>query len=340
MKKLIIIIFTFFVLINKASAISASSYVVMDMDNNNVLLSYNENNERLIASISKIMTSIIAIENGNLNDYVKADENILKATGSSIYIELGEEMRLDDLLYGLMLRSGNDAAKMIAGYISGDEAKFAGLMNEYAKKIGMKNTNFVNSSGLEEKGIGNTSTAYDMALLTSYAYKNETFRKIFSTKNYTCKSSKKTYVWQNKNKLLRYDYITGGKTGFTIKARRTLVSTANINNMNLVIVTLNDPNDWNDHLSLYEKIKNEYKRVKILSKNNFNVEGYYIKKDEYLIIRNNDIDNLYIKYFIDKDGGRAKVFNKENLLLDIQVYKKKISLFQRIKNYLKNIFKV
>jgi len=272
MKILIVIMFSFFILMSNASAIGASSYVVMDSDSKTVLLGESIHDQRLIASISKIMTCIIAIENANLNQIVEVDKSILKGIGSSIYIEIGEKITLKDLLYGMMLRSGNDAAILIANVVSGDMVKFSQLMNEYAQKIGMKNTFFYNSHGLEEpSGQGNTSSAYDMALLTSYAMKNKTFREIFKTKNYSAKSDKKTYTWQNKNRLLKYDYITGGKTGYTQKAKRTLVTTATINEMNLIVVTLNDGNDWQDHLDLYEKIKNTYKSIKIISKDDFEI---------------------------------------------------------------------
>ena len=253
MKKILLFIFSFFMLTKVSMAISASSYIVYDMDNNRVLKSYNENEQKLIASISKIMTAIIAIENGNIQQNVTVDKNILTAVGSSIYLEIGEKISLKDLLYGMMLRSGNDAATMIAINISGSMEKFAEKMNEYAKKLGMNNTTFYNSHGLENNdGVGNLSTAYDMALLTSYAMQNDIFKEIFKTKIYNAKSDKKSYTWQNKNKLLKYDYITGGKTGYTQKAKRTLVTTGYINNTNIVIVTLNDSNDWLDHQNLYE----------------------------------------------------------------------------------------
>ena len=192
------------------------------------------------------MTAIVTIEYADLDKNVEVGDEILEAYGSAIYIELGEKLTLRDLLYGLMLRSGNDAAVVIAKNVAGSMDNFAMMMNEMASKIGMKNTYFYNAHGLEEEdGSGNTSTAYDMALLTKYAMTNSEFRKIFGTKKYTVKSNYKTYTWVSKNKLIHdYDFITGGKTGFTEKARRTLVTTGSNNNINLVVVTLNDPNDF------------------------------------------------------------------------------------------------
>ena len=152
-----------------------------------------------------------------------------------------------------MLRSGNDAALAIAKYVGGDVETFVKMLNEKAREIGMKNTTFNNPSGLDEKK-GNMSTAYDMALLMSYAIKNDEFKKIVGTKKHTVKTNMNYYSWTNKNKLLfNYKYTTGGKTGFTEIARRTLVTSASKNNINLVAVTLNDGNDFYDHINMYEE---------------------------------------------------------------------------------------
>ena len=227
----------------KVKAISASSYIVMEMNTNKILESKNMHNVRSVASISKIMTAIIAIESGKLDDTVIVDEIVNKAYGSGIYIKPGEEIKLRDLVYGLMLRSGNDAALMIAKYVGNDVDSFVLKMNEKAKEIGMKNTTFNNPSGLDNEE-GNYSTSYDMAILTSYAMKNSEYKKIVGTKKYKFTTNMNSYVFKNKNKLLHnYKYATGGKTGFTEKARRTLVTTASNNNMDIVVVTLNDGND-------------------------------------------------------------------------------------------------
>ena len=261
----------------KVKAISASSYIVMEMNTNKILESKNMHNVRSVASISKIMTAIIAIESGKLDDTVIVDEIVNKAYGSGIYIKPGEEIKLRDLVYGLMLRSGNDAALMIAKYVSNDVDSFVLKMNEKAKEIGMKNTTFNNPSGLDNEE-GNYSTSYDMAILTSYAMKNSEYKKIVGTKKYKFTTNMNSYVFKNKNKLLHnYKYATGGKTGFTEKARRTLVTTASNNNMDIVVVTLNDGNDFKDHLDLYEKYFKIYKGYNILKKGNINItdEKYY-----------------------------------------------------------------
>ena len=183
-----------------ASTSSAYEYILMDANTKRVLAGKNYHTPLLIASITKIMTCILAIESNKLNDTVKVTDIINKSYGSGIYIEVGEEISLKDLLYGLMLRSGNDAALMVAEYVGGNIPKFVEMMNNKAKEIGMTNTIFVNPSGLDNSDSGNYSTAYDMALLTQYAMKNKEYRNIVKTKNYKVKTNKKTYIWKNKNK--------------------------------------------------------------------------------------------------------------------------------------------
>lgn len=181
----------------------------------------------------------------------------------------------------------------------------------------MTNSEFNNPSGLDQEK-GNYSTAYDMAILMSYAYHNKEFRKITSTKKYTLKTNKNTYIWYNKNKLLSsYPYTTGGKTGFTEKARRTLVTTASKDNLNLVVVTLNDGNDWVDHKKLFEYGFNNYKSYKILDKKNFKTKDkyykkykLYIKKDYSYPIVNGEEQNLLVKIKLTK---KRKIKNKSKV---------------------------
>jgi len=323
MKKYIFIIVIFFFCTMKVNAISASSFIVMDMDSNRILYGSNLHKKRSVASISKIMTCILAIENGDLNKEIIIGDEIKGAYGSGIYIKRGEIVTLENLLYGLMLRSGNDAATMIATYISGSEEEFVELMNNKAKELGMKNSIFVNSSGLDNSDDGNYSTAYDMAILTRYAMNNEIYQKIVSTKKYTVKTNYKTYVWHNKNKLLNYDYITGGKTGYTEKAGRTLVSTALKENMNLVVVTIRDSDDWNTHTSLYNYAFENYIAYKVLNKDNFTVIGeeyydgsLYIKDDVYIPLKNSEKSSLTSKIKLQK----LKKYQKDDKVGCIEIY--------------------
>ena len=172
-------------------------------------------NKRLLpASITKILTCIVAIENGELDNYYTVTKEVVEQTGSSIYFEVGEKVKLIDLLYAMMLRSGNDAAYMTAISVSNSFSDFIYLMNKTAKKIGLENSLFSNPSGLDET-TENYSTAFDMAKLMSYALKNEIFSKITGTIKYsfeTINGKKRTI--ENKHKLVKgYDFITGGKTG-------------------------------------------------------------------------------------------------------------------------------
>ena len=305
------------------STSSAHSYVLMDAETGRVLDSKNMNDKSLIASITKIMTSVIAIESNKLDEIITVDESILSAYGSGIYIQVGEEMSLKDMLYGLMLRSGNDAAVMIATYVAGSEEAFVKLMNDKAKKIGMKNTTFVNSSGLDNTDSGNYSTAYDMALLTRYAMQYDEYREIVKTKEYTVKTNYKTYVWHNKNKLLNYDYVTGGKTGYTEKAGRTLVSSASKDDMNLIVVTIRDSDDWNTHIELYNYAFSNYTSYKVLNKNNFNIIGdtyynnnLYIKEDLYIPLKNSETGMLISKIKLEK----LKNYKQDDKVGYIEIY--------------------
>ncbi len=360
MKKIIALFLFIFLGINQVNAISARNIIVMDLDTNRVLYQKDINDPHLIASITKIMTAIVALELADLEEEVTATKTVLQAFGSAIYVEVGETLKLKDLLYGLMLRSGNDAALMIAEYVGTSVDNFVKLMNSKAQEIGMKNTNFINPHGLEDKkGNGNTSTAYDMAILTSYAMKNDNFREIFSTKNYTCQSSTKSYSWTNKNKLLTsYEYTTGGKTGFTEKARRTLVSTASKDNKNIVVVSLNDPDDWADHKTLYNQIFENYEKKLIIAKDNFTVENenyyktkLYLKEDISILLTKEEEKNINLDINLKKipnpkNGecvGQVAIKLNDNVLKTANIYIEKQaeetkpkSLWQKILGWFKH----
>ena len=234
-------------------SISAEAYVLFCADNGKILNSKNKNKKMKPASTTKLMTSLIALEESASNDkQVKFTEEMI-AEGSSMYLKTGEVVKLSDLATGMMMASGNDAANATAISVSGSIEKFSDRMNERAKLIGMENTNFVTPSGLDDEN--HYSTAYDMALLMSYALENEDFAKLTSQKSaevsFIEPSSKKT-TYSNHNRLLSmYEYCTGGKTGYTMSAGRCLVSSAKKDGLTLICVTLNDRNDWQDHIDLY-----------------------------------------------------------------------------------------
>lgn len=340
MKKIVLVIICLVMFPLNSLAISAQKCVVMDINSGRVLYDLNKDDPRLIASITKIMTCLIAIMYSDLDKVVVVDKDVLKAYGSSVYLSVGEEIKLIDLLYGLMLRSGNDAATAIANTVAGSMENFVYLMNEYAKTIGMKNTKFSNSHGLDDDGIGNTSTAYDMALLTTVAMHNETFAKIFGARSYKATSNLKTYTWESKNKIYgMYEYATGGKTGYTDAARRTLVTTASKDNKNLVIVTLNDGNDFKDHVTLYEEYFNKYESVLTLDKDNFTIDddyyknlNFYIKKSYYALVRPEEKSSLKVDITLykfkdiydDIKIGEARVMVGDTLLHKESIYAKKV----------------
>ncbi|MBE4906825.1 D-alanyl-D-alanine carboxypeptidase [Bacillus luteolus] len=251
----------------KSHAIAAKGAILMEQHSGRVLYEKNAHAPLRIASITKIMTAILAIESGKLDDTVKVSNKAIHTEGSSLYLQPNEKMKLIDLTYGLMLRSGNDAAVAIAEHVGGSLDEFVDMMNKKAKEIGMKNTVFANPHGLDDHE-NHYSSAYDMALLTRYAMKNETYAKISGTKDYRPSSGEIARSWHNKNRLLTqfYEYCTGGKTGYTKRAKRTLVTTASKDDLDLIAVTINDGNDWNDHMALYNRAFEQYELVEIVKK--------------------------------------------------------------------------
>jgi len=339
-------------------SVTASSAILMDMDSGRILYQKDIHHERLVASITKIMTAVLAIENGNLDDVVTVGEEVLTMYGSNIYIQLGEKMTLRDLLYGLLLRSGNDAAIVIGTYIGGTEEKFVKMMNKKAKEIGMIHTIYHNCHGLDEV-TKNYSTAYDMAVLSSYAYNLDVYREISGTKNWTTSNEEKSYVWHNRNKMLTlYEYATGGKTGYTPSAGRTLVTTATKDNLNLTAVTLNDPNEYISHENMYEYAFNKYKHYLIVDKNNFDIDDNFYKGKVYVkesfsyplsdeesqkvsvvveLLKLNDYKNN------DKVGEIFVTMDDEEIFREpvfVKVKEQvKRSLFDKIKDFFKSIFR-
>lgn len=320
MKKITIILSVFIIILigttNVFAYDSSESSIIMEEKTGRVLYEKNSQRKMLIASTTKIMTAIIVIENAKLTEIVKVGKEILKMYGTNIYLDVGEEISIEDLLYGLILRSGNDAAIALANYIAGSEEKFVQLMNDKAKEIGMNNTIFNNSHGLDDNEK-NYSTAYDMALLSVYANKNSTYKKISNTKTFTAKSNNKTYLWYNRNKLLQqYEYCTGGKNGYTPNAGKTLVSTATKDSLILTIITLNDSDCYRTHKSLYEKYFNKYKNYTIVKKGN----KYTYNKRTYLAAEN----FTYPMSTEEKENLNIEINGKNQKYLSIKLGNKEI----------------
>lgn len=279
--------------------VSASGAILMEKNSGRVLFEKNADEIHRIASITKIMTAILAIESGKMNDVVTIKKQAVYAEGSSIYLQMGEKIKLEDLVYGLMLRSGNDAANAIADYIGGSIEGFVFLMNQKAEELGMTNTKFANPHGLDDSE-DHYSTAYDMALLTRYAMNNKQYQKISGTKVYKFQRENGPQSWINKNRLLteKYKYCTGGKTGFTKRAGRTLVTTAEKNGTELIAVTLKASDDWNDHITMYERGFKEYSLKTIIPKGTLAINTKGLKNKE-LYVKNTIIYPLSKKEYSD-----------------------------------------
>lgn len=227
---------------------SAAAFVVMDADTGTVLYAQNAEKRHLIASTTKIMTALVVLETCDLDAVMTVPPEVQGVEGSSMYLRAGEELTARELLYGLMLHSGNDAATALAILCAGSEPAFVELMNETARALGLEQTRFANPHGLDDEN--NYSTAGDLAELTRYALRNETFARIVSTKAITAAGGR---ALKNHNKLLWHmEGCVGVKTGYTKAAGRVLVSAAKRNGRTLICVTIRDPDDWADHIALMD----------------------------------------------------------------------------------------
>ena len=242
-----------------ARAESAKAACVIEMQTGEIVHERNCVERLPMASTTKIMTCITALESCDVSEVVTVSWEAAATEGSAAYIEPGDEITVLDLLYGLMLNSGNDAAVAIAEHISGSVDEFVGLMNAKAEEIGAGNTHFTNPNGLPDDA--HYTTAYDLAMITRYAMQNETFRGIVSTTDFTARiiNTDGTLSFHNHNKLLgAYDGCIGVKTGFTKDAGRCLVSAAERDGLSFVAVTLNDGDDWNDHREMLDYAFSSY----------------------------------------------------------------------------------
>jgi len=246
---------------------SAKAMLVMDVNSGRVLYSKNDNEKLPMASTTKIITAIVAIENNDdLERLVEIDDEMTGIEGTSIYLKKGEHLTIRELLYGLMLRSGNDSAIAIAKATSGSVDAFMDLANKFCKNIGACDTNLTNPHGLPDDN--HYTTARDLALISSYAMKNVEFAKIVNTKQKTIQNelnSSKKRVLNNKNKLLKNMEIANGiKTGYTKKAGRCFVGSATYNDMTLVCVLLNCNPMFEECKMLLENAFSEYKNIELV----------------------------------------------------------------------------
>ena len=266
MKKLLLYTLSLFLLTSVLSAAvamaapadSATSAILIDSRSGEVLYEHNADEKRNIASTTKILTALVALSRCGCDDVVDIKQEYTGIEGSSMYLKPGEKLTVRELLYGLLMSSGNDAAVALACHTAGTIDQFAKMMNDQAAALGCRNSNFKNPNGLDEEG--HYSTARDLAKITACAMKSEVFCEIVSTK--TAVVAGRSLV--NHNKLL-WDYTgaVGVKTGYTKSSGRSLVSCAERDGMRLICVTLSDPNDWDDHAALYDWAFNCYTCVEI-----------------------------------------------------------------------------
>ena len=325
MKKVLFFFFFLLFPFNIDAAEILNNYIVMDMDSGRIIKELNKDERILPASTTKIMTLIVAIENSNLMDVVKVGDEILIADGTNIYAEVGENFLLEDLLYGMILRSGNDAALIIAKNSGGTVDNFVKLMNEKTVKLGLKKTSFQNPTGLDDT-TKNYSSVNDLAIIYSYGYKNKLFRKILKTKEYKTSSDKKSYYFKNRTEIINlYDKSTGGKTGYTQKAGRLLISSSSNNDLNIVIASRGNTYGYDSHIAFYEEVFSNYKNYTILDKKSFkqdtNLSGELFIKNSFVYpLTNEELNNIRKVLVYNKDK-RGYVADMIVYLGDLEIHK-------------------
>lgn len=317
-----------------------SSSITMEVSRKKVIQGENINTRLPMASTTKVMTAYLACISGKLDNIVTITKDMEGVEGSSIYLKAGEKYKLIDLVYGLMLQSGNDSAVAIAKYLGGSIEGFVKMMNDKAKKLNLYNTHFVNPNGLHDDN--HYTTAYDLAYITCVALKNKIFSKICSTKVHSFISEtgeNKSYV--NKNKLLKmYDGCIGVKTGYTKKAGRCLVSASERNGVKIVSVVLNKYDMWNDSMKNLDAGFEKCKCICLASKKQIigkitdktgNVINLGVAHDvNYVIFKDEETHNFTHTIILNKKlpenikkgeiVGKIKFFDNNCLLFTKKIY--------------------
>lgn len=326
----------------QSSLTSAKGMCVLEKNSGKILYAKNMDMQLANASTTKIVTAITVIQNcDNLQEEITVNELAVGIDGTSIYLRKDEKMKVIDLLYGLMLRSGNDSACALAYHVGGTMEQFVEMMNETARKAGAKNSNFANPHGLDDKN--HYTTAYDLALITAYALNNPIFKEIVSTKNYKIEKTNmsETRYLANKNKLLSsLEGCIGVKTGFTSKAGRCLVSAVERNGMTVVCVVLNCGPMFEESKKLLNKAFLDYTYALVVNKDEPIYNEYYIndtkgvfhlKADEsyYIPMSNSHAEDIVIKYKLNEfvgdieegeEVGEINVFINKHLQKTIKLY--------------------
>ncbi len=273
MKRMIIVVLFVTLLFGaglKEVAAAGQAWAVIDADTGRLLEGHNENVRLPIASLTKIWTALTFIESGKPPGEIIISPQAASAEGSSLYLQQGMKIEADALLNGLMLRSGNDAARALSEQAGGSLDGFVDMMNEKAILYGLNDTVFVNPSGLHDDR--HLSTAYETALMLHYAMGNDKFRKIATTKNYSYQGETQAYNWRNKHRLIHSEPTAiAGKTGFTKAAGRTLATYFEKDGKNIIVVTLNDGDDWNTHKDLSNKVFSSFDLVTVAKKGTYDI---------------------------------------------------------------------
>ena len=329
---------------NDFQSIDAKAAVVIESSSKRVLFEKNINSQLPMASTTKIMTALIALENTeNLDEVFATDNRAVGIEGTSIYLKKDEKLSMRHLLYGLMLASGNDAALAIAYKVgNGNLQTFVDKMNDKVNQLGLHNTHFDNPHGLDSDT--HYTSAYDLAVITAEVMKNEDFREIVKTKYTQIPSNKQgeNRFLRNKHKLLHsYEGCEGVKTGFTDNALRCCVTSAYKNNMRLICVVLNCPNMFEDSKKLLEDCFNDYAKINLLQANkyieslpvkNCNVDSVktYTKNSFDYPLKENELDKInnkvvlpeFIETPLEKDSeiGEYKIYLGNDLIFSTKIF--------------------
>lgn len=347
--------------------ITSQAAILMEQETKRVLYGKNHRNKVKIASTTKILTAIVAIENCSLDEKVTISKKAALTGGSTVGLKSGSEVSLLSLMYGMLLKSGNDCAVAIAEHVGGNVEKFVDMMNKKAYEIGAKDTNCTNPHGLDTDN--NYSTAYDLALITCYAKTNETLSKIMNTKSITLSFAGVSKYLANTNRLLfTYDYCDGGKTGFTNIANRCLVATAKKEDLKVVAIILGAPTTDIRFSETKELLKygiENYKMVDVSQNINWYIDipvykgdiCSYVKKIPFnnkLPLKEGELEQIYISQAIIPSIhaplnrgsylGKVELYIQDELLYTKDIYLeqniKKNNVLDYIQKGLKGIFEV
>ncbi len=360
--------------LNDEPKINSRSAVVIDRKSKNIIYGKNENVKKAMASTTKIMTAMVVIQNTNLNNTVEISKKAAGTGGSRLGLKAGDKITVKDLLYGLLLRSGNDCAVALAEYVAGSVQEFSNLMNQNAQMLGLNNTHFVTPHGLDEEE--HYTTAYELAILADYALNNELFAQIVNKKSYTININKNSKTLNNTNELLgNLNGVYGVKTGFTNGAGRCLVTSIKRGNLDVICVVLGADTKKDrtrdsaklieytfnkyEEIDIKEKIKESFKKWNEINGNRINVEKgesskleltlndkdkiftYPIEKgtEDNINIEINANLNLKAPVLENTNIGKIKVYYNAKELLEIDILNINKINKKRIKNYMSDIFK-